>query len=144
MANTGNPRRSPSRLLLAISSGFKTWQVRPFHLFPNPATSIIEYVMGQKEAILHREMRYFHEVVVNHYGEVISGHTVCFQQNFVVNQGRMETHFATDQVCEPEVFIFGHPAPYDVWRISIQQFLHVCGIKAQRIYLHPQFMIILR
>ncbi len=79
------------------------------------------------------DVRDVHQVVVHDIGEVVSGHTVGFQQHLVVQFAALEHHVAANHILDVDALPRLHFQADDVWLASCDAALHFVRRKGQAV-----------
>ncbi len=57
-------------------------------------------------------MRDLHEVVIDHHGQMIGGHAIGFQEDFIIDRAHIERYLATDHIGKSDGVGTRHLDPY--------------------------------
>ena len=70
-----------------------------------------------------------HVMIIYHYGQVIGGHSIGFEQYLIVEGRRIETLLSSDHVGKSKCLLLGHLYAYNVRSTGFEQFF--CSISSQ-------------
>ena len=77
-------------------------------------------------------VRDLHQMVVHDVGHVVRGQSVSrFVKHFVVKDGRVDNHFATDQVVDANILVRFDADTHHVARTAVDQPLHLVSWERQ-------------
>ena len=79
-------------------------------------------------------MGYFHQMVVNNVGKMISGKTIRgFIENLIVKNRRVYDNFAANHVVNMNIFAALDFKTHHVLRTLVNEFFHFLGRKRKRV-----------
>src|SRR5690606_25120553 len=76
------------------------------------------------------DMRYLHQIIIDHTGKVVRWHPVRFHEYLVIDLRRMNHYPSPDHVVEPDFFLAWNFESYDVGSPGGYEIFHF--IRAQR------------
>src|SRR5690606_7477269 len=102
------------------------------HMFLPSQELVQQHMKGcRRQPLLSADdMRYLHQIIIDHTGKVVRWHPVRFHEYLVIDLRRMNHYPSPDHVVEPDFFLAWNFEPYDVGSPGGYEIFHF--IRAQR------------